>query len=57
MDYLILDDDGELIDVLNFDSQKAIDKYKSANPTHTVTIAEDMIFEEDNLSMDDDDMF
>ena len=32
MDYLIYDEDGELIDVLHFENHKGLDAYRAKNP-------------------------
>lgn len=54
MDYLIYDQDGELIDVLNFKTHKDYDAYKAKNPNAIILKAEDIVFEEDNDDLYDD---
>lgn len=64
MSYLIYDQDGELFDVLNFESSKELEIFKKENPKLTVEytdeyiepiFSEDLIDDEDYL--DEDDLF
>lgn len=43
MDYLIYDEDGELIDVLHFENHKSLDSYRAKNPNNIIIKAEDLL--------------
>jgi len=53
-DYLVFDKDGELIDVLRFNSEEELNLYKEANPEYSVKVEEleDFFIEEDNDMFD-----
>jgi hypothetical protein len=55
MEYLIFDFDGELIDVLHFESDKSVAEYKAANLNYVVLSAEDTILNEDGIFVSEDD--
>jgi len=40
MSYLIYDEDGELIDVFQFDTPEEIKAYKHLNPSHSIELAD-----------------
>lgn len=52
MDYLIYDEDGELIDVLHFKNHKDLDAYRAKNSSNIIIKAEDMLYIDPN---EDDD--
>lgn len=59
MDYLIYDEEGEFIDVIQFESQEALASYKQANPFHFLELAEDIeehFLIEDELDELDDEL-
>lgn len=56
MAYLIFDEENELLDILNFNSEKELQLYKSENPTHSLCNEDDLI-ESDDIFIDDDDFF
>ena len=43
MDYLVYDEDGELIEVLHFENHKSLDAYRAKNPNSIIIKAEDML--------------
>jgi len=55
MDYLIYNQEGELLDVLNFETSKELDTYKAQNPlliieeTDETEVGEDDLFIEDSF--------
>lgn len=66
MSYLIYDENGELVDVLEFDSPKELESYKQLNPQFVVDsidmsveplfeddeyIAENNYFEDDDITL------
>lgn len=51
MTYLITNREGDIIDVLDFNSDKEIKEYLDNNPNHSVDSAE----VQDNLTFEDDD--
>ena len=52
MDYLIFDTDGDLVDLLNFQSEEEFNKYKLLNPSYSF---EELVIDSDDFSFDDDD--
>ena len=50
MDYLVYDEDGELIEVLHFENHKGLDAYRAKNPNNIIIKAEDML----NIDPDED---
>lgn len=54
MNYLILNEDEELLDVLKFDSIKELNDFKAENPTYIIKEEKDLIIDEDDFSYDDD---
>jgi hypothetical protein len=54
MSYLIYDEDGELFEVMNFQTPEEIKTYKQCNPSHTIEMADPSV-EEFFLSNIDDD--
>jgi hypothetical protein len=55
MSYLVFDHEGEMLDVLNFDSTEELALFKAENPTYIVK-QEDLILEEDDFAFDEDDL-
>ena len=55
MNYLVLNEEEELLDVLNFNSDKELNDYKTANPTHIIKEEKDLIIDEDDYFYDDND--
>lgn len=54
MPHLIFNQDDEFLDVLNFESEQELIRYKTENPTHILKEEEDFTFiEEDDLYDDD----
>jgi len=51
MSYLIYDEDGELVDVLEFNSLKELESYKQHNPQYNVeypNISSEPLFEDED---------
>ena len=53
MKYLVFDQDGEMLDVLDFESIDTLALYKAENPTYIIK-NEDSLLDEDNFIFEDD---
>jgi hypothetical protein len=57
MNYLVFDQEGELLDVLTFNSNDDLTLFKSTNPTYVIREEEDFIIDEDDFFTEDDEGF
>ena len=53
MEYLILDENGELLDVLAFENPEQLQNFKKANPLYEIIPVDEALLEEECL-LDDD---
>jgi len=56
MVYIILDQDGIMLDVLNFESDEELQLYKSANPNHILKEEDAINTIDDPFNMYDEDL-
>lgn len=55
MTYLVFDKDDDLLDILNFDTDEELTKFKLNNPDYSIRKEDDFIFlEEDDFFEDDE---
>lgn len=56
MTYLVFDSDEELIDIVQFNSDEELNKYKSKNPKYHLKISDDFLIIDDDSFLDYDDI-